>query len=161
MRTPEARRAEGRLLAVIAGAGSAALLAGAFAFEFIGGMHPCQLCLWQRWPHAAAIVIAALVLRFGVRWLGWLGALAALTTAGIAFFHTGVERGWWEGLASCSGGSLAGIDVNDLLNPNVAIAAPVRCDEVPWEMLGLSMASWNGLASLALAFLWIAAARRG
>jgi disulfide bond formation protein DsbB len=161
VRTPEARRAEGRLLALIAGAGSAALLAGAFAFEFIGGMPPCQLCLWQRWPHAAAILIAALVLVFGARWLGWVGALAALTTAGIAFFHTGVERGWWDGLESCSGGSLAGMDVNDLLNPNVAIAAPVRCDEVPWEMLGLSMASWNGIASLMLAFLWVAAARRG
>jgi disulfide bond formation protein DsbB len=161
VRTPEARRAEGRFLALLAGAGSAALLAGAFAFEFIGGMHPCQLCLWQRWPHAVAVLVAVLVLAFGARLLGWIGALAALTTAGIALFHTGVERGWWEGLASCSGGSIAGVDVNDLLNPNVVIAAPVRCDEVPWEMLGLSMASWNGIASLGLALLWVASARRG
>ncbi|MFN3823987.1 MAG: disulfide bond formation protein B [Pseudorhodobacter sp.] len=161
MRSAESLRAEGRILVLVAASGSAALLAGAFAFEHLGGMHPCQLCLWQRWPHAAALVIAALALILGTRWLGWLGALAALTTAGIALFHTGVERGWWEGLAGCSGGSLAGLDVNDLLNPNVVLAAPVRCDAVPWELLGLSMASWNGIASLMLALLWVAAARRG
>jgi len=161
VRPQNARRAEARMLALIAGAGSAALLAGAFAFEHVGGMHPCQLCLWQRWPHAVAVVIAACALFLGTKWLGWLGVLAALTTACLALFHTGVEQGWWDGLASCSGGSIAGLDVNDLLNPNVAIAAPVRCDVVPWELLGLSMASWNGLASLALALIWVAAARRG
>jgi disulfide bond formation protein DsbB len=147
-----------RLLVTLAAGGSLALLLGALAFQYIGGLAPCQLCLWQRWPHAAAVVIGALALAMPGRVLPLLGALAALTSAGIGLFHTGVERGWWEGLASCSAGSISGLDVNDLLDPTVEIAAVVRCDEVAWQMLGLSMASWNALASLALAVLWIMAA---
>jgi disulfide bond formation protein DsbB len=148
-----------QLIALAAG-GSAALLAGAFAFQYIGGLYPCTLCLWQRWPHAAAVVIGVLALTMGGRALPYFGALAATASAGIALFHTGVERGWWEGLASCNAGSIAGLSVDELLNPNVVVAAPVRCDAVAWELLGLSMASWNGIASVALAAVWLMAARR-
>ena len=49
----------------LAGLGSAAMLAGAFGFQYIGGMAPCQLCLWQRWPHAAAVLILGLALATG------------------------------------------------------------------------------------------------
>lgn len=147
-------------LILLAAGGSLALLLGAFAFQYLGGMAPCQLCLWQRWPHAAAILIGALALTTGGRILPLLGSLAALSTAGIALFHTGVERHWWEGLATCTAGSIAGLNVNDLLNPDIIIAPVVRCDAVAWEMAGLSMASWNGIASLALALIWVAAARR-
>ncbi|MDG1280414.1 MAG: disulfide bond formation protein B [Pseudorhodobacter sp.] len=149
-----------RLLVLLAAGGSAALLAGAFAFQYLGDLYPCTLCLWQRWPHAAAVLIGALALAFGGRVLPVLGGLAAATSAGIALFHTGVERAWWEGLASCNAGSIAGLTMDELLNPNVTVAAPIRCDAVAWEMLGLSMASWNGLASIALAALWLLAARR-
>lgn len=149
-----------RALATVAGLGSGALLAGAFGFQHIGGLAPCTLCLWQRWPHAAAVGILLLVLMLPHRGLMALGALAALTSAAIGGFHTGVEYGWWEGLASCSGGSISGISVEDLLNPNAAVAAPVRCDQVPWSMLGLSMAGWNMILSLGLAGLWGLAATR-
>lgn len=145
---------------LLAAGGSAALLAGAYGFEYLGGMAPCQLCLWQRYPHMAAVVIGLLALILKGRTLPYLGALAALTTAGIALFHTGVERLWWEGLASCSAGSIAGISVEDLLNPAATVAAPVRCDAVAWELAGLSMASWNGIASLVLVAFWLMAAKR-
>lgn len=150
-----------RALVALAGLGSAALLAGAFAFQHLGGLFPCALCLWQRWPHAAAVVIMVLALLVPNRWLMVLGALAALSTAAIGGFHMGVEYGWWEGLQSCSGGSVSGISMEDLLNPNAAVAAPVRCDQVAWSMLGLSMAGWNMVASLGLAGIWLLAARRG
>lgn len=149
-----------RLLVPLAGLGSAGLLAGAFAFQYIGGLAPCALCLWQRWPHAAAVAIMALALVVPHRGLVVLGALAALTTAGIGGFHMGVEYGWWEGLQSCSGGSIAGVSVADLLNPDAAVAAPVRCDAVPWSLLGLSMAGWNMVLSLGLAAVWALALRR-
>jgi disulfide bond formation protein DsbB len=145
---------------LIAAGGSAAMLAGAYGFEIIGGMQPCQLCWWQRYAHMAAIVIGVLALLLKGRSLPYLGAVAALAGAGIALFHTGVERAWWEGLASCSGGSIAGVSVADLLNPAAQVAAPIRCDQVAWEMAGLSMASWNGLASLALAVIWLFAAAK-
>jgi disulfide bond formation protein DsbB len=149
-----------KTLTLIATTGSAALLAGAFAFQYIGGLAPCALCLWQRWPHAAAILIGALALATGWRGLALLGALAALATAGIGAFHVGVEQGWWQGLASCTAGSIAGISTADLLNPAADVAAPVRCDEIPWAMLGVSMAGWNMLVSLGLAGVWLWAARK-
>ncbi|MCX7289439.1 MAG: disulfide bond formation protein B [Rhodobacterales bacterium] len=145
-------------LTFIALLGSAVLLSGAFGFQYIGGMAPCQLCLWQRWPHGAAVLIGLVALVTGWRGLLWLGALAALTTAGIAAFHVGVEQGWWEGLATCTAGSISGISTADLLNPAADVAAPVRCDAIAWQMFGISMAGWNAVVSLALAGVWAAAA---
>lgn len=145
-------------LILAAAGGSLALLAGAFAFQHLGGMAPCPMCLWQRWPHAAAIVIGALALALPGRALPLLGALAALVTAGIGLFHTGVERGWWQGPSTCTSGPTGGLSPQELLDQ--IMAAPlVRCDEVPWELFGLSMASWNALVSLGLVLLWLAAAR--
>lgn len=146
------------LLVVLAAGGSAGLLAGALAFQYLGGLAPCPLCLWQRWPHLAAVVIGLGALALPGRMLPVLGAAAALTTAGIGGFHVGVEQGWWQGLAECSAGSIAGLSVEALLNPAVQVAAPVRCDEVPWALAGLSMAGWNAVLSAALAGLWLAAA---
>ena len=146
-------------LILLAAGGSLAMLLGAFGFQYIGGLAPCQLCLWQRWPHAAAVLIGLLALWLGNRALPYLGSLAALTTAGIGVFHVGVEQKWWEGLASCTGNSIAGISTADLLNPDVIVAAPVRCDAIAWSMMGVSMAGWNVIASLALALIWWAAFR--
>lgn len=148
------------MFVLLAMAGSAALLGGALAFQYLGGLHPCTLCLWQRWPHLAALALGGAALLLPGRILPLLGAGAALATAGIGLFHTGVEAGWWEGLASCAGGSIAGLSVQDLLDPSVNVAAPVRCDQVPWAFAGLSMAAWNMVISLALAAVWLAAVRR-
>jgi disulfide bond formation protein DsbB len=145
-------------LILIATLGSAAILGGAFAFQYIGGLAPCQLCLWQRWPHAAAILIGLVALLSGWRGLAWLGALAALATAGIGFFHVGVEQLWWEGLATCTAGSIEGISTADLLDPTKDVAAVVRCDEIAWSLFGVSMAGWNVIASLGFAGLWTKAA---
>lgn len=146
-------------LTTLAAAGSAALLAGAFAFQYIGGMAPCALCLWQRWPHGAAVLIGLAALALAGRLLPLLGAGAALATSGIGLYHTGVERGWWEGPTTCTSGDIGQLSPEQLLNQ--IMAAPiVRCDEVPWEMFTLSMASWNAIASLALAAIWLAAAAR-
>ena len=149
-----------RLIILIAAGGSAALLLGAFGFQYLGGLAPCAMCLWQRWPHVAAVALGALGAALPVAAVAWLGALSMLGNAGIALYHTGVERDWWDGPTSCSGGGgdLGAMSVDDLLNPDIG-SGIVMCDEVAWEMLGLSMASWNGLACLALAAIWISAAR--
>ena len=148
-----------RTLVLLAAGGSLALMLGAWGFQYLGDMAPCKLCYWQRYPHYAAIGIGALALLASGPLLPWLGALAALTTAGIAAYHSGVEQGWWQGPASCSSGDISGLSTQDLYDQ--IMAAPlVRCDEIPWQMFGLSMASWNMLASLALAVVWIMAARR-
>ena len=145
---------------LLATLGSGALLLGAFAFQYIGGLAPCTLCLWQRWPHGAAILIGGLALVMGGRLLPVFGAMAAATTAGIAAFHVGVEQKWWEGLTSCTAGSIEGISTADLLNPDVIVAAPVRCDAIAWAMMGVSMAGWNMIMSAVLVGIWLLAARR-
>ena len=149
-----------RRLILLATLGSAGLLGGAFAFQYLGGMAPCQLCLWQRWPHAAAMLIGGVALATGWRGLAWAGALAALATAGIGVFHVGVEQLWWEGLATCTAGSISGISAADLLDPSKDVAQVVRCDAIAWQMFGISMAGWNAILSLLLAGIWVAAARR-
>lgn len=144
--------------------GSVALLAGAFAFQYLGGLAPCQLCLWQRWPHAAAILIGGLAMLAPAGWarrvLAGCGALALLASAAIGAFHVGVEQKWWEGLASCTAGSVSGLSGADLLNTDIVLAPVVRCDEIAWALFGVSMAGWNVAVSVALAVLWGLAARR-
>lgn len=146
-------------LSLIAASGSLALLLGAFAFQYLGGLAPCQLCLWQRWPHAAAVLIGLAALALPGRVLPLLGALAALATAGIGVFHVGVEQQWWQGLATCTAGSVSGLSGADLLDTSLAVAPVVRCDEIAWALAGISMAGWNVILSAGLALLWLGAAR--
>ena len=147
-------------LVLLAAGGSAALLLAAFAFQHLGGLAPCALCLWQRWPHAAAVVLGAAALGVPGALPPLFGAAAALATGGIGVYHTGVERGWWEGPAACAGGGdLSGLSVEEL-TAQIMSAPLVRCDEVAWQVLGLSMASWNAIAAFGLAALWLLAARK-
>lgn len=162
--TPPSTDLTRRGLVALAGAGSLAVLLGAYAFEFLGGLAPCAMCYWQRWPHLAAVAIAVLgagaLPRVAGVAVGLAGALAAATTAGIGAYHSGVERGWWPGPASCTGDAagLGGLSGEALLDPSGA-APVVMCDEIPWTLLGLSMANYNAAFSLALAALWIASIR--
>ena len=148
-----------RLIA-LATTGHALLLGGAFLFQF-AGYAPCAMCLWQRWPHAAAIVIGVVALA-GVapRLLSVLGAVAAATTSGIGLFHAGVEQGWWPGPSSCtgSGAALGGLSGGDLLSTEIADTV-VMCDDIVWQ-LGLTMAGWNAVFSAVLAVIWLTAAPR-
>jgi disulfide bond formation protein DsbB len=149
----------GRQLLLLATLGSAGLLLGALAFQHIGGMAPCKLCIWQRYPHALAVVTGALMLALHVRWLALIGAAAALATAAVGIYHVGVEQGWWQGPSTCSAGPVEELSPDALLDQ--IMAAPlVRCDDIPWELFGISMAGWNALVSLALMALWLVAFRR-
>ena len=87
-----------------------------------------------------------------------IGALSALSTSALGVFHTGVERGWWEGPSTCTSSGSNGLSTEELFE-QIMTAPLVRCDEVAWQMLGLSMASWNALIALGLALVWLRAAR--
>lgn len=146
-----------RLLALLIPAG---LLSGALLSQYVGGLHPCEMCHWQRWPHYAAIplALAAFLFPAGSRGASTLTALAALAIAvsgAIGVFHAGVEYGWWEGLTTCTAGGAMSLD--DLFNVPL-----VRCDEVQWSLMGVSMAGWNAIFSLGGAALigWLLLRRR-
>lgn len=143
---------------LLATLGSVALLAGAFAFQYLGGLAPCKLCLWQRYPHALAIFAGVLALALRRQVFLLLGAGAALATSGLGLFHTGVEKGWWEGPSTCTSGPIGGLTSQDLMD-QILSAPLVRCDEIAWEFLTLSMASWNAILSLLLVALWVMALR--
>ncbi|PJE29461.1 disulfide bond formation protein B [Pseudooceanicola marinus] len=149
-----------KMRSALAGAGSAALLLGAWGSQYIGGLAPCHLCLVQRWPHAIAVLIALAAVATGQRFLALLGALAALATAIVGIYHTGVERDIFEGPTTCTSGS-AGALTPDQMFDQIMNAPLIRCDEVAFEFLSLSMASWNALLSLCLVGVWLWAWRRG
>jgi len=145
-------------LIMLTAGGSAAILAGAYIFQALG-YPPCKLCWWQRYPHFAAAGIGILALVFRGALLPWLGAIAAAITSGIGFYHSGVERKLWEGPTSCTSSGVEGMSTQDLMDQ--IMAAPlIRCDEIPWEMFGVTMANLNFLFSAAFAVIWVMAARR-
>ena len=139
-----------------AAAGSLLLLAAALAFQYLGGLAPCPMCVWQRWPHVAAVALGLALLALPRRPLAALGALAMLVGAGLGLYHVGVEQGWWRGPTSCVAPDVGGLSSEQLLE-SILAAPVVRCDEIAWSLLGVSMAGWNALASLALAVLWMRA----
>lgn len=137
--------------------GSAVLLAAAFWFQFGQGLAPCPLCIWQRWPHAVAVLIGVAALFEPRRGLALLGAVVMLAGTAIAAYHAGVEQGLWQGPTTCAGpADLAGLTTEQLL-ARIQAAPVVRCDEIAWSFLGLSMAAWNGLVSAGLCLLWLRA----
>ena len=147
-----------KTLILVAAGSSAALLLAALAFQYVGGLAPCPLCIWQRWPHLVAALTGAAAWGLGGALLPAIGAASMLGGAGLGFYHVGVEQRWWEGPATCAAPDISGLTPEELL-AQIMAAPIVRCDEIAWEMFGLSMAGWNALASLALAGLWVAAMR--
>ncbi len=133
-------------------AGSAALLAGALGFQHIGGLAPCELCIWQRLAHVAVLCWAGAALlvpgRTG-RIAAGVAAVAMLCSVAVASFHAGVEQGWWKGFTACTAGAFGALSVEDVMKALEA-APVVRCDAIQWSWAGLSMAAWNAVASLAL-----------
>lgn len=145
-----------RPLVALATFGSVALLGGAFIFQSLG-YAPCHLCLLQRWPHAAAIVIgiAVLALRLpGVTAL--LGAIAALVTAGLGVYHSLVERHIIAGPQDCTASLPGKMSAADLLS-QIQDAPLVRCDEIAWQFMGITMPNLNAVLSFVLALIWLAA----
>ena len=147
-----------RLAAAIAIIGAATIL-GAYFFQYVVGLKPCPLCLEQRVPYYLAIVVAAVVAFVAAKdappmlvKLGFaLLVVILLVSVGLGVYHAGIEWKFWRGPAECTGelGSFGG---GDLLQ-QIQTTSLVRCDEAAWRFVGLSLAGYNVLISLALAAL--------
>jgi disulfide bond formation protein DsbB len=130
----------------------AALLAGAFGSQYFGGLIPCEMCWWQRYPHMVAVLLAALSFTAPAeagrsRALTLLAALAIAVSGAIGVYHAGVEAKIFEGFTQCTATASTGLSTADLLK-QITHAPLVRCDEVQFRFLGISMAGWNAILSL-------------
>ncbi len=140
------------------------LLVGALGSQYVGGLHPCEMCWWQRYAHMVAFALALIAFTAPVpssraRTFTVLAALAIATSGVIGVYHAGVEARIFEGFTQCTalakGGSTA-----DLLR-QITHAPLVRCDEVQFRFLGISMAGWNAILSLSGAALILLLSLKG
>ena len=138
---------------------SVAMILGAWGFEFIGEMPPCKLCYYQRYPHWLAGAAGILAIFTGAAVFAYVAAIGVAASGGVGLYHTGVERKWWDGPASCSGQDVGSLSADELFN-QIMSAPLVRCDDIPWELFGLSMANYNAILSLIAAALWIYATKK-
>ncbi len=145
---------------------AAATLIGAWIFQYGFDIVPCELCLEQRYAYyfvipAGALLAIAASRDLHTRWVA-LGlivlALATLANAGLGTYHSGVEWGWWKGPTACTGPIVDLGKARNLLEQLNKVKV-VRCDEVQWRFLGLSLAGYNVLISLLMSAvaLWGAA----
>lgn len=142
-----------------------ALVGGAVGSQYLGGLAPCEMCYWQRYAHLVGLAFALIAWLVGGRLAGQgrglvrLAALGIAASGAIGVYHAGVEAGVFEGFTQCT--SLAsGANADELLKS--ILAAPlVRCDQIQWEFLGISMAGWNAILSIlaALVILWLSLKR--
>jgi disulfide bond formation protein DsbB len=136
------------------------LYGGALVSQFGFGLHPCEMCYWQRWPHQAAIVLALLALLMrandrAMRGLTVLAAVAIAVSGLIGAFHAGVEYGFWEGITTCATGRAGPVSLDSIMD-----APLIRCDTAPWSLFGISLAGFNAIFSLGAAALVLTLLRR-
>lgn len=151
---PRSRLAAANWLALLV---PLALLAGAFGSEYLGGLRPCEMCWWQRWPHLAAIPMALVAFPAPLpprRVLVTLAGLAIAVSGAIGVFHAGVEYHWWEGITACTATVRGGGDLQATLD--AIMHAPVtRCDVAQWTLFGVSLAGYNAILSIGAAIaIW-------
>jgi disulfide bond formation protein DsbB len=137
---------------------AAATLAGAWFIQLVLGIQPCELCLAQRYAYYLVVPLGALTAIGAAKdaprgaLIAGLAivALATLGNAGLAAYHAGVEWGFWQGPTACTGpvGNLG--SAGNLLE-RLDTVKVVRCDEVQWKFLGLSLAGYDVLISLLMA----------
>jgi disulfide bond formation protein DsbB len=154
----ESRPALVAALAIVAVA--AATLAGAWFFQLVLDILPCPLCLEQRYAYYLAVPLGVLVAiaaaRDAPRPLLVAGlvllAAAALWNAGLGGYHAGVEWGFWQGPTDCTG-PIVDLGKAGGLLARLDSVKVIRCDEVQWRFLGISLAGYNVLISLLMAAL--------
>lgn len=135
---------------------SASVLIAVVYFQYILGLAPCKLCVWQRLPHLLAVIIGFLILLKPQ--LKTVGALFALFSIFIGTFlagyHAGIEASFWPGPQSCSGLGNTNDLTPELFLQKLLTTKVIRCDEIPWTFLNISMAGWNLVISFMLTSMW-------
>jgi disulfide bond formation protein DsbB len=127
------------------------LIGGALLSQVVGKLVPCEMCMLQRYPHYAAIGVAAIAFVIPDRRATYaLVAIAALLIGAsgvIGVLHAGVEYKWWPGFTPCTAGfkpGATGMEMIEMLRH----APMVRCDTAQWTLFGISLAGFNAIFSI-------------
>ncbi|MFN3827128.1 MAG: disulfide bond formation protein B [Micavibrio sp.] len=128
-------------------------LGSAFIAQYVFGLAPCPLCIWQRWPYAAIVILGLIGIVMGIKnkpkgsaAVVALASLAFLVGGIIAFYHVGVEQHWWKSMLEGCAANFSGSAADLLKQIESTVAA--RCDQIPWSLFGISMAGYNAIISL-------------
>lgn len=131
-----------------------AVLSSAYSAQYIGGLRPCILCLYERipWFITGALMLVIVLMQFSGpmrRMLMLIAGLVLLAGAGLSGYHVGVEQGYFQPPTTCSA-TTTPANLKEL-KALLETTLPPRCDEIPWSMFGISLAGYNAIASLAMA----------
>ena len=137
---------------------AAATIAGAWFFQLVLEILPCPMCLEQRYAYYFTIPFAVLVALAAAKGaprsmvLAGLAVLALVALGNAVFggYHAGVEWGFWPGPTDCTGSGFDPGKAGSLLE-NLDKVKVIRCDEVQFRFLGISLAGYNALISLLMA----------
>ena len=146
------------------GAASLSMIIFALLSEHLFGFAPCSLCLIQRYPHIIVVIISVWLIFFKTHdfFLYPINALIMASSIVFAFYHVGVEQSIFQGPQSCSSSNLAQIGEKsaEALLKNILNTSVVRCNEISWSFIGLSMATWNLIFSIGLFIGWVMSSLR-
>lgn len=130
-----------------------AVLATAYISQYLFGLYPCTLCLWQRVPYGVMVLCGLILMRTQTPHLSLslMGLLSILwiISLGLSVYHFGVEEKWWVFGGGCSADLYATSQSIDDLLSMIKNAPVTRCDEPVDFLFGFSMAFYNILLSLA------------
>ena len=152
-----------KILVGLAFAAGLATIAGAWAFQLIGGLTPCDLCWGQRLPYYYGLPVLALVLVLWNRiplavWYVAIAAAIAIFAWGVYLggYHAGVEYGWWAGPTHCTGAAGVELRFEDIATFGGPPVVP--CDFVQFQLMGISLAGFNALISAGIVVMLLVAA---
>ncbi|MDG2244557.1 MAG: disulfide bond formation protein B [Rhodospirillaceae bacterium] len=139
-----------------------AALSAAWTAQYGFGLFPCELCLYQRLPYIGIALLSLLAITPIVdpsarQLAAYVSALLFITTAGVAFYHLGVEQAWWS--SNCAPTGSQAFSLDDVRSALQQPGQPA-CNDIPFALLGLSFAGYNMIAGIVFSALSLRAARR-
>ena len=131
------------------------VLISAFVIEYGLGHQPCNLCLYERIPYILSILLIIKILFFKKyeKITLFILFLIFIASAVLAFYHFGIEQGFFSESFVCKVGDLSGTlskeQLLEQLNKN-----SISCKDVSFRVLGLSLATINTILSIILSVIF-------
>ena len=128
----------------------------AYFIQYVLGHKPCNLCIIERIPYIAAIILISLIfiLNRYQKIISSLILILFIFGVIVSFYHFGIEQGFFNESLVCDLGNSRSLNKEELLNQLKKIEI-VSCKDVTYRFLGLSLATINTVISLILSGIMI------